>query len=100
MIDSWLKNHRTSLVSSIAIALYIKFLLLPTATFFFEAYHLVKVEVLYVGYQIFKVAGYAYSKSEAENTIAIAVALLVLGVSLLIKKLRSRKTTGQEVGQV
>lgn len=95
-IDGWLKDNGKRLCASVIVATYLRFLLLPTATFFFEAYHLFKFEFLYVGYQLFKVVGYAVSVWDHRNLAAIGIAILIFLIALLIK-VRSTKNNVQEV---
>jgi len=97
MFSEWLKDHRKGLIASVATAVYIKYLLLPTATFFFEAYHLLKIEFLYVGYQVFKVAGYAMSVWEHKNLTLIGITVFVFLIYALVRKLRAKSTCAQEV---
>lgn len=97
MINCWLATYRKGLISSAVFAVYIKFLLLPTATFFFEAYHLLKLEFLYVGYQLFKVAGYTMSVWDYRNVAAVMAGVIVFLIYLLVKKVRGGKKQVQKV---
>jgi len=88
MPETFLRTHRKGLFLAVGFALYIKFFLLPTATLFFEAYHLLKIELLYVGYQVFKVAAYTMSVWQYRHIVLLAATIFVFLVYLLIRKIK------------
>ena len=95
--ESLIKIHRKGLIFSSVLVIYLQFLLNPTATFFYEAYHLLKLDFLYVGYQIFKFAGYFYYKLSNYTMISILAGLVVFGLYAGIKAFRRRKSKSKEV---
>jgi len=97
MSNSWLKDNANGLITSVVIAAYLKFCMLPTATFFYEAYHLLKIEILYVGYQVSKVLGHVMTVWEHRNIASVSIGVFIFLVYLLVKKIRSRNTHVNEV---
>jgi len=91
MSETFLKTHRKGLLLALGLALYIKFFLLPTATLFYEAYHLLKIELLYVGYQVFKVAAYTMSVWQYRHIALLAITIFVFLVYLLLRKIQEVK---------
>ena len=71
-----------------AIAVYLYVLLPATADMFYELYHLTKVEPIYWGYSGFKAAGYYLGAYEHRLLVCLSVAVLILLITALIKKLR------------
>jgi len=96
MTNEWLKDNRKGLMASLVAAVYVKFLLLPTATFFYEAYHLLKLDFLYIGYQVFKAAGYAMSGWDYSNLTVVVVTVTVFLIYRLMKMLGRKKTKSQK----
>ncbi len=97
MNNNWLHTNRKGIIGSIALVIYITFLMLPTATFFFETYHMLKIEALYVGYQVFKIGGYVMAEWQYGTATAVIIGVVAFGIYLLVKKLRSKKLNAQEV---
>jgi len=99
MAETLLKNHRKGLFIAVGVALYIKFFLLPTAILFYEAYHLLKIEALYIGYQTFKVAAYAMSVWQYRHLALLFIALFVFLVHLFIRKMHGKKSNQNALKQ-
>lgn len=95
-MNNWFVSYRKGLITSALVSVYVKFMLLPTATFFFEAYHLLKVEIFYMGYQVFKVAGHTMRVWSDSNLAVFAIGISTFILYLLVKQRRSAKTHTQE----
>jgi len=91
MLDIWLKNNGRRLSVAVVVAIYIRFLLLPTAILFFEAYHLLQLEFLYIGYQLFKVIGYIVSVWEYRNLAAVVIAVFIFLIALVLSTRISKR---------
>lgn len=77
-----------SLITALAVALYLYFLLPATAVMFYELYHLTGIGPVYWGYSIFKAAGYYLGVYEHRLVLCLLVALIIILLSALLKKLR------------
>lgn len=75
-------------IIAIAIALYLYFLLPATAEMFFELYHLTHIGPIYWGYSGFKAAGYYFGIWEYKLLACVLVAVVIVLIPALFKKLR------------
>jgi len=91
MAETFLKTHRKGLFIAVGVALYLQFFLLPTATLFYEAYHVLKIESLYIGYQLFKVAAYSMSVWQYRHIAILATAMIVFLAYFFIRKIHEIK---------
>jgi hypothetical protein len=73
---------------AIAIALYLFFALPATAVLFYELHHLTGLGFLYWGYSGFKAAGYYFGVWEYQMLSCILVAVLIILIPALWRKLR------------
>lgn len=76
-MSSYFREHWRRLLIAIGVALYLKFLLLPTAVAFYELHHLTGVDGIYWGYSLFKAAGYYFGVWPYQTAVCIAVAVLI-----------------------
>ena len=72
-----LRQHRLALVVGIGVALYLKFLLLPTAVLFYKLHHATVIDFIYWGYSGFKFAGYYFGIWEYQTLTCVVVGLLL-----------------------
>jgi hypothetical protein len=75
-------------IFAIAAALYLYFLLPATAQIFYELYHLTHIDPIYWGYSGFKAAGYYFSIYEHRLLVCLLVAVAIILVPAIVKKLR------------
>lgn len=73
----YLHEHRRRLLLALGVALYLKFLLIPTGVVFYELHHLTGIDGVYWGYSLFKGAGYYFGIWPWQNLACIGVALLI-----------------------
>lgn len=95
-----LKNvQKSALITSALVAVYLKFLLLPSANLAFELYHFSKIDFIYHVYSGFKVASYMFDQWAYQNLACIAFALLVFVVLQLRanRKQERQHSTRQEL---
>ena len=76
-------NHRKALVWAIAVAIYLKFLLIPTGVLFYELHHATGIGFVYWGYSIFKGAGYYFSVWEYQTISCVLVGVAIFGIAVL-----------------
>jgi hypothetical protein len=74
-----LKKYGKPLLLGLGLALYLRFLLIPTAVLFYELHHLTGIDFIYWGYSGFKVAGYYFGVWEHQT-----LACLLAGVALFL----------------
>jgi len=86
-------TYRAPLIAALALALYLRFLLEPTAWLFYELYHATGVDAVYWGYSVFRFAGYHFGVWPYQ-TLASALAGLALYAWLAWR--RSRAVTPAE----
>jgi hypothetical protein len=72
-----LLNNKKAFLIAIAVTLYLKFLLEPTAWIFYELYHLTGVEFIYWGYSGFRAGGYYFGIWPYQTLACVIVGLLV-----------------------
>ena len=82
-----LKSKRRWFIA-LAVTLYLYFLLPITAVAFYELYHLTEIDPIYWGYSGFKAAGYYFGVWEYKLLTCVLVALGIVLIPALIKKLR------------
>ncbi|WP_116364104.1 hypothetical protein [Parahaliea mediterranea] len=70
-------NQRRRLILGIVVALFFRFLLVPTAWMFYELYHLTGWNVVYWGYSLFKVGGYYFNHWPYQTFTCIALGLII-----------------------
>lgn len=70
---------KTTLIA-LAVALYLRFLLIPTGVLFYELHHATGVDAIYWGYSAFKGAGYYFGVWPYQTLACCAVAVLIIGV--------------------
>lgn len=83
------------LLSAIGLALYLKYALASTADAFYEAYHALSMEWLYVGYQVFKFASYYFYRWEYQTGASITAGVLLFAVYAGMKA-RAERRANQE----
>lgn len=71
-----LRNPRR-LIVALSVALYLRFLLTPTAWLFYELHHLTGVDAIYWGYSLFKGLGYYLGVWPYHSLLCFAIALLI-----------------------
>ena len=76
------------LVVAVVVALYLYYLLPATAVLFYELYHLTEIGAVYWGYSGFKAAGYYFGTWEYRPHTCVGVALAIIFIPVLFKKLR------------
>ncbi len=81
-VNSKLKTYLKPLFVGLAAALYLRFLLIPTAVFFYELHHLTGIDFIYWGYSGFKFAGYYFGVWEHQNLACVATGLVLFFVML------------------
>ena len=75
-------NHRKALVWAIAVAIYLKFLLIPTGVLFYELHHATGIDFIYWGYSVFKGAGYYFGVWEYQTITCVMVAGAIFGIAV------------------
>jgi hypothetical protein len=86
-----LKNvHKSAVIISVLVSVYLKFLLLPTANLAFELYHLSNIDFIYHVYSGFKIGAYIFDNWAYQNLTCIVFALVVFFV-LHLKAQRKQK---------
>lgn len=99
----YLREHQRRLILALGVALYLRFLLMPTAALCYETYHLTGVEAVYWGYSLFKAAGYYFGIWPYQTPACIGVAVLI-GVpwrharQLLQQRTWKRTTANESTG--
>ena len=94
-MNSKLKTYLKPLLLGLVVALYLRFLLLPTAAFFYELHHLTGIDFIYWGYSGFKVAGYYFGVWEHQTITCVAVAIAIFGFAALRGARADKKEAGQ-----
>ncbi|MBT4521711.1 MAG: hypothetical protein HOC23_17060 [Halieaceae bacterium] len=74
---TFLWRHRSGVFWGVAIALYLRFLLEPTAWLFYEIHHLTGVDWVYWGYSGFRGAAYYFSTWPYQGPACVVAGLLV-----------------------
>ena len=69
--------NRGRLLLGIGLALFFRFLLVPTAWIFYELYHLTGWDLVYWGYSLFKVSGYYFNHWPFQTLTCIALGLAI-----------------------
>lgn len=82
--------HKPALVISLLIALYLKFLLLPSAMLMFELYHLLNVDLVYHLYSGFKVTSYLFNHWAYQDITCLLVAAVVFSL-LQVRAMKKQK---------
>ncbi len=82
-------THRKALVWAIAVAIYLKFLLIPTGVMFYELHHATGIDFIYWGYSVFKGVGYYFGVWEYQTLTCVLVAVAIFGIAVL----RGSRTT-------
>ena len=97
MYDAGKKSGEKNMTNSarpwliaIAVAIYFYFGLPATADLFYELYHLTHIGPVYWGYSGFKAAGYFLGIYEYRLLVCIAIAVTVVMIPAVWKKLRAR----------
>lgn len=80
---SWLQRHKKTVLFAVLIALYLRFGLAPTATGFYELYHLTLLDPVYWGYSIFKAAAYYFGIWKYQSAACTAVAITIIALAWL-----------------
>ena len=83
-----MRTFKRRWIIAIAVALYFYFLLPATADMFFALYHLTHIGPLYWGYSGFKAAGYYFGIYEYRLFACILLAVAIIGIPSLFRKLR------------
>ena len=94
-MNSKLKTYLKPLLLGLVVALYLRFLLLPTAVFFYELHHLTGIDFIYWGYSGFKVAGYYFGVWEHQTITCVVVAIGIFGFAILRGARADKKESGQ-----
>lgn len=85
----FLRTYWLRLPMALLVAVYLKFLLVPTAVVFYELHHLTGLDAIYWGYSIFKVMGYYFGNWGFQTVACVGVAILIAipwrGIYRLIK---------------
>jgi hypothetical protein len=76
-------KHKKALVVSVAVGLYLKYLLIPTGVLFYELYHATGVGFIYWGYSIFKAAGYFFGVWQYQTLACVLVTLSLFAIAVL-----------------
>ena len=76
-------KHKRALLISIAVGLYLKFLLIPTGVLFYELHHATGIDFIYWGYSIFKGAGYFFGVWEYQTLTCVLVAVGLFAIAVL-----------------
>lgn len=92
---SWLLRRLSGLASAVGLSLYLKYGLGGTAIAFYEAYHALYMEWLYVGYQVFKFASYYFARWEHQGLASVTAGVLLFSV-YAGHKARSERRINQE----
>ena len=74
-----LRGYPRRLLVALMVALWLRFLLIPTAWLFYELYHLTGVHAVYWGYGLFRAVGY-YFGGWPYQTVACVVVAVVIGM--------------------
>ena len=72
-----LLKHKKALLVALAVGLYLRFLLTPTAWLFYELYHLTGVDFIYWGYSGFRAGGYYFGIWPYQGVACVLIGLLV-----------------------
>ena len=76
------------------LALYLYFMLPATALFFYELHHLTGIDSIYWGYSIFKAAGYYFNAWPYQLAACIGVAITIITVPIMLRKLFKSRSHG------
>lgn len=87
---SMLHKHSKALLWGVGIALYLRFLLTPTAWLFYELHHLTGVDFIYWGYSGFRAAGYFFDIWPYQSLSCVLIGLLVFAWSAWREDRRNR----------
>ncbi len=77
-MNQFVDVHCRRVIVALAVAFYLKFLLLPTASLFYELHHLTGVDAVYWGYSVFKAAGYYFGNWSNQTLACVVVAVLII----------------------
>ena len=78
---TFVSEHKRSLLLALVSAVYLKYLLEPTAWLFYELHHLTGIDAVYWGYSIFRGAGYYFGVWEYQNLSCVVVALTIVAIA-------------------
>ena len=79
----FLARYKRALLISIAVGLYLKFLLIPTGVLFYELHHATGIDFIYWGYSIFKGAGYYFGVWEYQTLTCVLVSVSLFAIAIL-----------------
>ena len=79
----FLARYKRALLISIAVGLYLKFLLIPTGVLFYELHHATGIDFIYWGYSIFKGAGYYFGVWEYQTLTCVLVSVSLFAIAVL-----------------
>ena len=74
--------HKKALMTAVLLALYLRFLLTPTAWLFYELYHATGVEFIYWGYRFFRALGYYFGIWPYQSLACVLLAAGLFGMAI------------------
>lgn len=77
-MNSFLVVSKRRVALAISAAIFLRFLLLPTANAFYELYHFTHLDPFYWGYSFFKVTSYYLATWPYQNVACVGIPLLIV----------------------
>lgn len=76
-MQKYIQKHGRRFLFAAGVGLFLKFLLIPTGSIFYELYHLTGWNPIYWGYSVFKGAGYYFGVWPYQTLACVLVVFII-----------------------